>query len=86
MSVATAQTRGFRVPSRALAGFFILTFAVTWGVIGMYIVAPAWAKATFGEIIITRDLWCLRKNIGQRIGDNLRGLPCPEQSGSVNGR
>ena len=50
MADITAPTRAFSVPSYALIGFFLLTFAITWGVIGMYIVAPGWASSTFGEI------------------------------------
>lgn len=40
----------FAVPTYSLIGFFLLTFAITWGVIGMYVVAPEWASSTFGEI------------------------------------
>lgn len=36
--------------SRTLAGFYILTFAITWGVVGIYIIAPEGAVALFGEI------------------------------------
>ncbi|MEV8468415.1 CPBP family intramembrane glutamic endopeptidase [Fluviibacterium sp. DFM31] len=39
-----------QVPSHALIGFFGLTFAITWGVVGIYLVAPDWAAARFGEI------------------------------------
>ncbi len=50
MAYMTAPTRGFEVPSYALFIFFILTFAITWGVVGMYIIAPEWAASSFGEI------------------------------------
>ncbi len=50
MADIAAPTRTFSVPSYALIGFFPLTFAITWGVIGMYIVAPDWSSSTFGEI------------------------------------
>ena len=47
--IATAP-RSFDLPSHALGAFFALTFAITWGVVGIYIVAPDWAASTFGEI------------------------------------
>ncbi len=50
MADIRAPTRSFQVPSFALIGFFTLTFAITWGVIGMYVVAPDWASSMFGEI------------------------------------
>ncbi|MDJ0630172.1 MAG: CPBP family intramembrane metalloprotease [Rhodobacter sp.] len=50
MANVSAPARVFQVPSHALIGFFALTFAVTWGVIGIYIVAPGWASSRFGEI------------------------------------
>jgi membrane protease YdiL (CAAX protease family) len=42
--------RGIAIPSIALIAFLILTYGITWGVIGVYIVAPDWASATFGQI------------------------------------
>lgn len=39
-----------QVPTRALIGFFALTFAITWGIVAIYIIAPEWASASFGEI------------------------------------
>ena len=33
MAHTTTSTRFADVPSRALAGFFVMTFAITWGVI-----------------------------------------------------
>ncbi len=50
MADTAAPTRATEVPSFALIGFFVLTFAITWGVTGMYIVAPDWSSSTFGEI------------------------------------
>ncbi len=38
------------VPSSSLALFFIITFAVTWGLVGVYIVFPERAVSWFGEI------------------------------------
>ena len=38
------------MPTQALIAFLILTFGITWGLIGIYIVAPEWASTTFGEI------------------------------------
>ena len=50
MTEFAEPTRGFRIPSQALIAFLILTFGITWGLIGLYIVRPEWALATFGEI------------------------------------
>ncbi|WP_136442817.1 CPBP family intramembrane glutamic endopeptidase [Pacificoceanicola onchidii] len=50
MADIATPPQSFQVPSRALAGFFILTFAITWGVVGLYIVAPDWASSRFGAI------------------------------------
>ncbi len=50
MADITATDQPLRVPSRALIGFYILTFAITWGVVGIYIIAPDWASSSFGEI------------------------------------
>lgn len=49
VGIAT-PTRAFQVPSYALICFIALTFAITWSVIGMYIIAPDWASSEFGEI------------------------------------
>lgn len=38
------------MPTQALIAFLILTFGITWGLIGIYIVRPEWASTTFGEI------------------------------------
>lgn len=50
MADIAAPKRTFQVPSHALVGFLALTFAITWGVVGMYIIAPDWASSNFGEI------------------------------------
>jgi membrane protease YdiL (CAAX protease family) len=50
MADMTAPGRPFQVPTRALIGFFALTFAITWGIVAMYIIAPEWASARFGAI------------------------------------
>lgn len=39
-----------RVPTSALVVFLAVTFLITWGLIGVYILAPEMAAATFGEI------------------------------------
>ncbi len=43
-----AQIR--KVPSHALLYFALLTFAITWGIAGGYIIFPERAAATFGEL------------------------------------
>lgn len=50
MADIAAPVRSPQVPTRALIGFFALTFAITWGIVGIYIIAPEWASARFGEI------------------------------------
>ncbi len=50
MADIAAPSRPVQVPSRALIGFFALTFAITWGVVSMYVLAPDWASSRFGEI------------------------------------
>ncbi|MFQ5623282.1 MAG: CPBP family intramembrane glutamic endopeptidase [Paracoccaceae bacterium] len=50
MADIAAPVRPFQVPSHALIGFFALMFAITWGVAGIYIVAPDWAASSLGEI------------------------------------
>lgn len=50
MADIAVPTRAFQVPSHALIAFFALTFAISWGVAGMYVVAPDWASSRFGEI------------------------------------
>lgn len=50
MAHSTTSTRSADVPSFALVGFFAMTFAITWGVVSIYIFAPDWASTKFGEI------------------------------------
>ncbi len=38
------------IPSSALVTFLTITFLITWALIGIYIIAPGVASATFGEI------------------------------------
>ena len=38
------------IPSSALVVFLGITFFITWGLIGVYIIAPEMAAATFGEL------------------------------------
>ena len=59
MADIAAPTRAFKVPSYALIGFFALTFAITWGVVGVYIATPNWASSTFGEISGSHPLFFL---------------------------
>ena len=50
MPVEPSLTLPPRVPSTALVAFVGITFLITWGLIGIYIVFPDRAAATFGEI------------------------------------
>ncbi len=50
MTDLTAPSHALEIPSRAIFGFLGLTFAITWGLVGCYIVAPNWASASFGTI------------------------------------
>ena len=38
------------VPARALLPFLLLTFAIAWGVMGLFLAAPAWVVDTFGPV------------------------------------
>lgn len=40
----------FRIPSSALVAFVGITFLITWGLVGAYLLFPDGAAATFGEI------------------------------------
>lgn len=40
----------YTIPSIALLAFVLITFTITWGVVGMYIFLPNWASQTFGTI------------------------------------
>lgn len=52
MAEATANSgqRPRRIPSSAIWAFFLLTFAISWCLISIYIFYPDWASQTFGEI------------------------------------
>ncbi|MDZ7839208.1 MAG: CPBP family intramembrane glutamic endopeptidase [Gammaproteobacteria bacterium] len=50
MTMESRSTLPAGIPSSALVGFFVLTFLVTWGLIGIYIFFPEAAAARFGEI------------------------------------
>jgi membrane protease YdiL (CAAX protease family) len=44
------QGSGYTIPSTALIAQLVMTFAISWGVTGVYIAAPQWAASRFGEI------------------------------------
>ena len=48
-----------RIPSHALIPFIALTFAITWGLVGYYIVAPERASAMFGDISGTHPVFII---------------------------
>ncbi len=48
-----------RVPSAALLPFMLITFAITWGIVGFYVVRPNTAVAWFGEISGSHPAFCL---------------------------
>ncbi len=50
MADLAAPATPVSVPTHALIAFFLLTYAITWGVVGIYIAAPEWAGSRFGEI------------------------------------
>lgn len=58
MAVAS-PVRGRSVPTLALIPFVVLTFAVTWGIAGAYILAPDAMTALFGPIGGTHPLFFL---------------------------
>lgn len=39
-----------RVPSTALLPYVVITFTITWGIVGFYVIRPETAVAWFGEI------------------------------------
>lgn len=47
------------IPSHAVLYFFVATFAITWGVIGFYILFPELASDWFGEISGAHPLYFL---------------------------
>jgi uncharacterized protein len=50
MQIESRLTRPFKIPSSALVTFLSITFFISWGLIGFYIMAPEMATAAFGEI------------------------------------
>lgn len=59
MSLSNPSVPRRAMPTIALAIFFPLTFAITWGVVGLYVFAPEWAVATLGEISGSHPLYFL---------------------------
>ncbi|MCG6883892.1 MAG: CPBP family intramembrane metalloprotease [Silicimonas sp.] len=47
------------VPYQALIAFYLMTFAISWGVIGAYILLPEFAEAAFGPISGAHPLFFL---------------------------
>ncbi len=50
MKYSRHSAAGCLVPTLALLPFLVLTFSITWGLIGFYICFPATAATRFGEI------------------------------------
>lgn len=50
MQIKRLSASSVRIPSSALAAFLGITFFITWGLIGVYVLFPDMAAATFGEI------------------------------------
>lgn len=50
MTQVDSPIRRFRIPTPALMVFVALTFAITWSLIGLYVLQPEWASQTFGAI------------------------------------
>lgn len=59
MTDATASPGTARIPSLALIPFVILTFAITWGLVGVYIFWPEQAVALLGEISGTHPVFII---------------------------
>ena len=59
MSAAPSPQHRSGIPSRALAPFVLVTFLITWSVLGLYILAPERAAAWFGEISGAHPLFFL---------------------------
>lgn len=47
------------VPSRALWPFLLLTFVIAWGVMGLFLAAPAWVVGVFGPVSGRHPLFVL---------------------------
>ena len=50
MSDVPSHPRRNAIPTRALVPFVLVAFLITWGVLGLYILAPERAASWFGEI------------------------------------
>lgn len=50
MQIGLHSTEEDVIPTSAIIAFLIVTFSITWGLIGFYILAPDVAATTFGEI------------------------------------
>lgn len=50
---------GHQIPTVAVLWFFVVTFAITWCLLGIYIMAPDWARTSFGEISGTHPVFFL---------------------------
>jgi len=59
MSAVPSSPHRSEIPSRALVPFVLVTFLITWGVLGLYIMAPERAAAWFGEISGAHPLFFL---------------------------
>jgi membrane protease YdiL (CAAX protease family) len=59
MTDISLPIRRLRIPSLALVAFVILTFAISWGIVAMYIIAPEWATSRFGQITGSHPLFFL---------------------------
>lgn len=59
MADATASHSAARIPSLTLIPFVILTFAITWGLVGFYIFRPDQAVALLGELSGTHPVFVL---------------------------
>lgn len=59
MNPSSPENERDGVPSRALVYFLATTFLITWGVIGLYVLAPKQMSARFGEISGSHPLFFL---------------------------
>lgn len=59
MTTAALRSSAGRLPSRALVAYVLITFALTWGLIGLYIVFPQAASAALGPISGTHPVFVL---------------------------
>ena len=49
-SASSSIAPAAQIPSSAIWPFFLLTFGITWGLIGVYVLFPQWASQSFGEM------------------------------------